>query len=51
MTEVNKRKTAAASPVEIYSKARLAELAKSDAGLSPYTARIKVALRGKTGRK
>ncbi|MEI9897318.1 MAG: hypothetical protein WDN28_26520 [Chthoniobacter sp.] len=38
-------------PIEIYSKAKLAELEKSDQRLSPYATRIKVALRGKPKRK
>lgn len=38
-------------PVEIYDKAKLAELKKADAELSPYAGKIKVALKGKSKRK
>jgi AbrB family looped-hinge helix DNA binding protein len=38
-------------PIEIYSKARLAEFEKSEAGLAPFLARIKTALRRKRKKK
>ena len=38
-------------PIEIYSKAKVAELEKSDQRLSPYGAQIKAALRRKPRRK
>ena len=34
-------------PIEIYSEARMAEFAKSDAALAPFASRIKAALRRK----
>ncbi len=38
-------------PIEIYSAARVADLAKNDAGLSPYATKIKAALRRKAKRR
>jgi bifunctional DNA-binding transcriptional regulator/antitoxin component of YhaV-PrlF toxin-antitoxin module len=38
-------------PIEIYSKARMAEFEKSDAKLSPFAGRIKTALRDKPKKK
>lgn len=38
-------------PIEIYSKARLAEFQKSDDALAPFEAKIKAALRRKTKKK
>ena len=44
-------RTGVTFPTEIYSKAKIAQLAKTDAKLSPFSSSIRAALRGKNKKK